>query len=95
MATRCLIVLAFVTLSFSSVDVALGARHLLQAIPDFPSVPSVPGLSFPPFNSYPEVRLPPLTPVSQIPIIPLGVPESSGSTLLTPILPFLTPPITP
>ncbi|EOX98700.1 hypothetical protein QQP08_008430 [Theobroma cacao] len=80
MANSHILVLAFfIALSFSGIDVALGARRLLQGTsPEFPNLPPFRGFQFPPYNGpYPEYRLP---------AIPGNVPPGFPS------FPFFSPP---
>ncbi|KAJ0088121.1 hypothetical protein Patl1_32724 [Pistacia atlantica] len=90
MANSHFITLAFlITLSFSSINGALGARRLLQNPAPDPFVPNIPGLNFPPLpdTGYPEVRLPPL-PTNDIPAVPID-------PTTFPSIPFFSPTTNP
>ncbi|KAJ4716825.1 putative Lipid binding protein [Melia azedarach] len=93
MAASNFITLAFfITLSFSSMDVTLGAaRRLLQTPSNLPTIPGVelpPFLTtpiLPPITEYPEYRLPPFA------TTPLGPDTPTGF----PTVPFFAPPAVP
>ncbi|CAK7355154.1 unnamed protein product [Dovyalis caffra] len=77
-STRLLILAMFmITLSFSSIDVAVAARHLLAPTPNIPGSAVPPNLPDPPL-----VRLPPLPPTIPVPMSPSSIPSVSIPTTL-------------
>ncbi|KAG5014977.1 Protein PELPK2 [Glycine max] len=84
------IILAFViAISFSSIDMALASRNLLQT-----TLPTLPQGNVPPLPVFPNLPLPPFSfpniPIPKIPNIP-NIPSNPIIPTI-PTIPFLSPP---
>lgn len=91
---NCFVLALFMALSFSSVNVGLAARHLLQ-LPTLPPLPSIPNLPQPTMPTLPQPSLPnpvALPPLPTIPTLPPLPSLPSIPTLPTTIPSFSPPP---